>query len=53
VLLLLLPLQFVPESRPGLSLLAYCYFHSGLFEQAASTCVAWVQCGRSHEQQHA
>jgi hypothetical protein len=34
-----LPLQMVADSRPGLSLLAYCYFHSGLFEQAASTYV--------------
>jgi hypothetical protein len=29
----------VADSRPGLSLLAYCYYHSGLFEQAASTYV--------------
>lgn len=32
-------LQLVSDSRPGLSLLAYCYYHSGLFEQAASTYV--------------
>lgn len=31
------PSQFVTDSRPGLSLLAYCYYHSGAFEQAAST----------------
>lgn len=34
-----LRLQMVADSRPGLSLLAYCYYHSGLFEQAASTYV--------------
>eukprot|EP00878_Enallax_costatus_P023017 GHUV01024462.1.p1 GENE.GHUV01024462.1~~GHUV01024462.1.p1 ORF type:complete len:609 (+),score=194.63 GHUV01024462.1:460-2286(+) len=30
-------LQFSPESRAGLSLLAYCQYHSGQFEHAAST----------------
>lgn len=34
-----MPMQFVSDSRPGLSLLAYCHYHSGSFEQAASTCV--------------
>ncbi|WIA22247.1 hypothetical protein OEZ85_004572 [Tetradesmus obliquus] len=30
-------LQFVPNSRAALSLLAYCQYHSGQYEQAAST----------------
>lgn len=29
--------QFKPDSRAALSLLAYCLYHSGQFEQAAST----------------
>lgn len=32
-------LQCLPDSRPGLSLLAYCYYHASLFEQAATR---WV-----------
>eukprot|EP00775_Hariotina_reticulata_P014290 gene14290-17_t len=43
-------LQFMPESRPALSLLAYCLYHSGQFEEAASIYERLVQLCPDHDE---
>lgn len=45
-------MQMVSESRPGLSLLAYCCYHAGQFEQAASMCVRWRGCACADQTAH-